>query len=195
MAADTPGFEDTRATDAPLSGTPDTLETATKDPPRLLFQTPNLRLPHFRQATPAPAPPHAHDRQASAALDDLYHTAQDLQNAYAEQTAMLARISAALDAALDLARKAARPDLLVSFPLRANQPYILDTQDRKHVFLLLTATQTVKFDIPGVGTVSRSLNGDWNRLDYPDKTTIYLATEPASPVNALLRLSDDIINV
>ena len=197
MATDTP---EAKATDTPVTGTPDLLDHTgdTQGSGRPLFQTPWLGAHLFRQATPAPEPKHGADRRDTAALDDLYAVAQDLQNAQAAQASELGRIYSALSQALDLLKQATRNPVNISVSLKASQGTIIDTMGFKHCFLLLNATQSnVVFDIPGVGRVTRNLNADWNRLDYPDKTEIYLASDPAAgtQVNAILRLTDDIINV
>ncbi len=181
MAAD---LDDTRT---PATGTP----TAGRG----LFATPYLHVPHFRQATPAPAPASPSDPRTEDAREDLYTAAAALSDSMAAQAAALQDLCAAVRDGLALIRKAARPGVSQSFSLKASQPYTLDTQDYAHALLLLTATQSVIFDIPGVGSVTRSLAADWNRLDYPTGTRISLATDPASPVNALLLLTDTFINV
>lgn len=197
MATDTP---EAKATDTPITGTPDLLDHTgdTQDSGRPLFQTPWLGARLFRQATPAPEPQHGADRRDTAALDDLYAVAQDLQNAQAAQAYEMGRICTAIYQALDLLKQATRNPINVSVSLKASQGVVIDTQGFKHCFLLLTAAQTgMVFDIPGVGKVTRNLNADWNRLDYPDKTMIYLASDPAAgtQVNGIIRLTDDIINV
>lgn len=168
--------------------------------PRALFQTPNLRLPQFRQATPAPAQGEGPDpllsREATHDLNDLYTAAAAIQDAQNAQAAQLAQLAAAVQAGLDLLVKAARPGLLQSVSLKASQAVILDTQGYKHSYLLITtATTAVTFDIPGVGSISRTLAQDWNRLDYPSGTRITVATDPASPINGLLALQDEPIDV
>lgn len=162
---------------------------------RGLFGTPYLHIPQFRQATPAPAPASPDDPRAEDARENLYTAAAALSASMAAQQAELHALCAAIYEGLALIRKAARPGVYTSFSLKASQPYTLDTQDYAHSFLLLTAAQSVIFDIPGVGSVTRALVADWNRLDYPSGTRIYLTSDPASPVNALLRLQDIIINV
>lgn len=169
------------------------------DNPRPLFQTPNLHLPQFRQATPAPeqgaGPDPLLSRDAVRSLDDLYAAAAAMQDSMTEQTAKLAQLIDAVQAGLALLAKAARPGLSQTLSLSASAPATLDTQDYRHSYLLLGVAQAVIFDIPGVGLITRSLDADWNRLDYPSGTAIKLASDPASPVNALLRLQDEPIDV
>ena len=174
---------------------PDAARTGKPTPGRGLFGTPYLHVPQFRQATPAPAPASPADPRTEDARETLYTAAAALSDSLAAQAAELRALCAAVHDGLALIRKASRPGVYLSLSLKASQPYTLDTQDYAHAFLLLTATQSVLFDIPGVGVVTRNLNADWNRLDYPSGTRIYLATDPTSPVNALLRLQDTIINV
>jgi len=79
--------------------------------------------------------------------------------------------------------------------MTAAQAITLDTHGYRHSYLLLTAAQAIVFDIPGVGSFSRNLTADWNRLDYPSGTRLSVATDPAAPVNGLLRLQDEPIDV
>lgn len=167
-----------------------------------LFQTPNLRLPQFRQATPAPEPGHGPDplmdRDATASLTDLYTAAAAIGDGQREQSAQLTALLAAVQSGIALLVQAARPGVSITFPLKASQAFVMDTQGFKHSYLLVAAaSQTATFDIPGVGSISRALNQDWNRLDYPDGTRITIAADPTpgTAVNALLRLQDEPIDV
>lgn len=163
--------------------------------PRGLFQTPNLHIPQFRQATPAPAPASPPDPRADEAWENLYTAAQAIQQSIAAQDAAFTEICSVLQDVVKLLKKAARIGVYNTISLAASRPYTLDTQDYFHSYLLLTATQNVIFDIPGVGSITRSLAADWNRLDYPSGTRISLSADPANPVNGLLRLQDEQINV
>ena len=175
---------------------PDSDDAPTATAPRALFQTPKLRRnPLFREQRPAPDPSAPTSPQSADALANLYTAAAAIQEANAQQAAQLESLCEAVNAGLALLTKAARHGVNHSFSLSASRPHTLDTLDYKHSYLLLTATQNVIFDIPGVGSVTRSLAADWNRLDYPTGTRIYLSAEPASPVNALLRVTDEYINV
>lgn len=165
-----------------------------------LFQTPNLRLPQFRQSIPAPdqgqGPDPLLSRAAVRNLDDLYTAAAAIGDAQREQSAQLTALLAAVQAGIDLLNQAARPgsSQTITFS-KATQAVTLDTQGYKHNYLLLTAAQAIVFDIPGVGSFSRNLTADWNRLDYPSGTRLSVATDPAAPVNGLLRLQDEPIDV
>lgn len=165
-----------------------------------LFQTPNLHLPLFRQATPAPHQGAGQDpllgRDAVANLNDLYTAAAAIGDGQREQSAQLTALLEAVHSGIALLVQAARPGLsqTISFS-QAAQAVTLDTQGYTHSYLLLTATQAVVFDIPGVGSFSRNLAADWNRLDYPSGTRLSVATDPAAPVNGLLRLQDEPIDV
>lgn len=179
-----------------MADTDNDTDDAAAKAPRPLFQTPRLpRNPLFREQTPAPAPAPATSPHAADAADTLYVAAAAIQESNAAQAADLHRLCEAVEDGLRLLTKAARHGVNHSFSLSASNPYTLDTRDYAHSYLLLAATQTVTFDIPGVGSFTRSLSADWNRLDYPSGTRIYLATEPTSPVNALLRVTDELINV
>lgn len=165
-----------------------------------LFQTPNLRLPQFRQATPAPEPGHGPDplmdRDTTASLTDLYTAAAAIGDGQREQSAQLTALLAAVQSGIALLVQAARPGVSQTITLtKATQAVTLDTQGYQHSYLLLTATQAIVFDIPGVGSFSRNLAADWNRLDYPSGTRLSVATDPAAPINGLLRLQDEPIDV
>lgn len=166
----------------------------------VLFQTPTLRLPQFRQATPAPDQGQGPDpllgRDTVRSLDDLYTAAAAIQDYQIEQTAKLAALLDAVQSGIALLVQAARPgsSQTITFS-KATQAVTLDTQGYRHSYLLLTATQAIMFDIPGVGSFSRNLAADWNRLDYPSGTRLSVATDPAAPVNGLLRLQDEPIDV
>lgn len=166
---------------------------------RALFQTPYLRWAQFRQATPAPEQGQGADpalpRASERTLTDLYTAAAAIGDAQATANAALTDLLTAVQSGIALLTQAARPGLSQSISLKASQAVILDTQGYKHSYLLLTATQSVAFDIPGVGSFTRSLAADWNRLDYPSGTRITVASDPTSPINALLRLTDEPIDV
>ena len=164
--------------------------------PRPLFQTPRLpRNPLLREQRPATDPSAPSSPQSADALANLYTAAAAIQETNAVQAEDIRRLCEAVESGLTLLTKAARHGVNHSFSLSASRPHTLDTLDYAHSYLLLAATQTVTFDIPGLGSFTRSLSADWNRLDYPSGTRIYLAAEPTSPVNALLRVTDEYINV
>src|SRR6185312_1534495 len=177
-------------------------DSAPSNPPKrpALFQTPNLRLPQFRQSTPAPdqgqGPDPLLSRDAVTNLNDLYTAAAAIGDAQREQSMQLEALLEAVQSGIALLVQAARPGLSQTISLsQSAQSFTLDTHGFRHSYLLLTAAQAIVFDIPGVGSFSRNLTADWNRLDYPSGTRLSVATDPAAPVNGLLRLQDEPIDV
>ena len=156
--------------------------------------------PLFRQATPAASPETASggslssDSPEQRGLRALYDVAAAIQAQQDAQSKQLERICEAIDGAITLLTQANRADYRQSATLKASEAITIDRLDYKHLYILVTASTSVTFDIPGVGSISRSLNADWNRIEYPTGTRITVAND-TNPPNALLYWTDTLLNV